>query len=119
MRHDPFDLKQQESLKEERKLQEKIDRESEEADLKWLCASKRGRRVVWRLLEQSGVFHLSFDPNALKMAFNEGNRNFGNRMLAMLQSVAPEHYITMTKESNERRESDARKQQRGRDLDEL
>lgn len=119
MRHDPFDLKQQEAIKEERLLQEKIDRENEESDLKWLCSSKRGRRVVWRLLEQSGVFHLSFDPNALKMAFNEGNRNFGNRTLAMIQSVCPEHYLTMTKEYNERRDSDARKQQRGRDADEL
>lgn len=112
MRHDPFDLKQQEEDKKSKELQEKIERESEESDLKWICSSKRGRRIVWRLLDQSGVFRLSFDPNALKMAFNEGNRNFGNRTLAMIQAICPEHYITMTKEQNERRESDdARKQQ--------
>lgn len=106
MKHDPFDLKQQELEYEARKLQGRFDRENEESDLKWLCATKRGRRIVWRLLEQSGVFRLSFDPNALKMAFAEGNRNYGNRILAMLQTVAPESYITMTKEANERRESD-------------
>jgi len=106
MKHDPFDLKQQELEQEKRKLRDRLDRDNEEGDLKWLCATKRGRRIVWRLLEQSGVFRLSFDPNALKMAFAEGNRNYGNRILAMLQSVAPEAYITMTKEANERRESD-------------
>jgi len=71
---DPIDLKGQERAKAEREVREKIARENEEADLKWLMGSKRGRRVVWRLLDQSGVFRLSFNTNSMQMAFAEGNR---------------------------------------------
>jgi len=49
---DPIDLKGQERAKAEREVREKIARENEEADLKWLMGSKRVRRVVWRLLDQ-------------------------------------------------------------------
>ena len=62
---DPIDLKGQERAKAEREVREKVARENEEADLKWLMGSKRGRRVVWRLLDQSGVFRLSFNTNSI------------------------------------------------------
>ena len=35
--------------------------------------SKRGRRIVWRFLERAGVYRLSFNTNAMAMAFAEGN----------------------------------------------
>ena len=79
-------------------LRNTLARDTEAADLKWLMGSKRGRRVVWRLLDTAGVFRLSFNTNALQMAFNEGNRNYGNRTLAQLQAVCPDLYALMAKE---------------------
>jgi hypothetical protein len=100
---DPIDLRGQERAKSDKDVREKIARENEEADIKWLMGSKRGRRVVWRLMDQSGVFRLSFNTNSMQMAFAEGNRNFGNRMLAMIHSLCPELYPQMVKEqSNDR-----------------
>lgn len=104
--YDPLDLKGQEKQKGERKATAKIDRENEEADIKWLMSSKRGRRVVWRLLEQAGVFRLSFNTNAMAMSFAEGNRNYGLQILGLIHSLCPELYPTMIKEQNNVRDAD-------------
>lgn len=99
MSYDPLDTRGQERAKADADLRVKLARESEEADLKWLMGSKRGRRIVWRLLEQAGVFRLSFNTNAMQMAFAEGNRSFGNRTLAMIHALTPELYPVMVKEA--------------------
>ena len=99
--YDPLDLRGQEFAKADRELREKLAQENEAADVKWLMSNKRGRRVIWRLLDQSGVFKLSFNTNAMAMAFAEGNRNYGNRMLSMIHSLCPELYPTMVKEANQ------------------
>ena len=105
--YDPLDLRGQEKTEADKKLRDKLLRENEEGDLKWLMSSKRGRRVIWRLLDQSGVFRLSFNTNSMMMAFNEGNRNYGNRTLAMIHSLCPELYPTMVKENtNDQRIAD-------------
>ena len=78
--HDPLDLRSQEREKEDRETRDRLERENEEADIKWLMSSKKGRRVMWRLLDQAGVFKLSFNTNAMTMAFAEGNRNYETLM---------------------------------------
>ena len=103
---DPTEIRQQERTKAQNDLRAKLERESEAEDLKWLMGSKRGRRIVWRLLEQSGVFRLSFNTNAMAMAFAEGNRNFGNRTQALIHTHCPELYPTMIKEANHERNLD-------------
>lgn len=97
--YDPTDLRGQEATKAERQAKERLAKEVEDGDLKWLMGSRRGRRIVWRLLEQAGVFRLSFNTNAMSMAFAEGNRNFGNRTLAQIHSLCPELYPVMVKEN--------------------
>lgn len=104
--HDPLDLRGQEREKEDKNLRARLERENEEADLKWLMSSKRGRRVIWRLMDQAGVFRLSFNTNAMQMAFSEGNRNFGNRILAMIHTLCPELYPVMVKEQQNDRNAD-------------
>ena len=107
MSYDPLDARSQERTKADRDTQSKLARETEESDLKWLMGSKRGRRMVWRLLDQSGVFRLSFNTNSMTMAFNEGQRNFGNRTLAQIHALCPELYPVMVKEAaNERNNLD-------------
>ena len=104
--YDPLDLRGQERTESDKKLRDRLSRETEEGDLKWLMSSKRGRRVVWRLLDQSGVFRLSFNTNAMQMAFAEGNRNFGNRTLSLIHSHCPELYPQMVKEQKDDRIAD-------------
>lgn len=104
---DPLDTQAQERAKASKAARDKLVRDQEADDLKWLMGSRRGRRILWRLLEQSGVFRLSFNTNAMQMAFAEGNRNFGNRTLGLIHSATPELYPTMVKENaNERHPDD-------------
>lgn len=102
----PLDTRAQERSKADREVQARLDQETEAADLRWLMGNKRGRRIVWRLLDQSGVYRLSFNTNSMQMAFAEGNRNFGNRILALIHTHCPELYPTMVREANERNHDD-------------
>jgi hypothetical protein len=74
---------------------------TEVEDIKWLMSSKRGRRIVRRLLEHAGVHRLSFHTNALQMAFNEGNRNLGNRLLAQVTQHCPDRYLDLLNEDKD------------------
>lgn len=97
--YDPTDIRGQERTRSEEDQRNKLAKDTEESDLKWLLGSKRGRRIVWRLLEQAGTFRLSFNTNAMQMAFAEGNRNSGNRLLAIIHAQCPELYPVMVKEN--------------------
>lgn len=97
--HDPTDIRSQERAKAETDTRNKLARDTEESDIKWMLGNKRGRRILWRILERSGVFRMSFNTNALQMAFNEGQRNYGNYVLAQIHATAPEMYAVMVAES--------------------
>lgn len=96
--HDPFDLDAPDRERATRDERTQNTLRTEADDLKWMMSSKRGRRIIWRLLEQSGVYRLSFSQNAMTMAFNEGNRNFGLALLSKLHELSPDSYSTMVQE---------------------
>lgn len=77
---------------------EKMANETAIADFKWLMSDVRGRRIVWRQLGESGVFASSYHPTAMQMAFNEGKRNDGIKLLAKVHEHCPDLYSTMMKE---------------------
>lgn len=105
--YDPLDIKGQERAQTDRELRDRLARENEEEDIKWLMSDKRGRRVLWRLMDQAGVFRSSFNTNAMAMAFAEGNRNYGLRLLSTIHSCCPKQYPVMMKENtNERTNND-------------
>lgn len=104
--YDPLDIRGQQSTKEARDLRDRLATENEQADLKWLMGSKRGRRIVWRQLDRAGVFRLSFNTNAMAMAFAEGNRNEGLRTLSQIHALCPELYPVMVKEQTNERNAD-------------
>lgn len=97
--YDPIDTRGQEVDKAEAAERKRIVQANEDDDFKWLMSNKRGRRIVWRLLEQAGVFRISFSQNSMQMAFNEGGRNYGNKILAQIHLLCPELYPAMQKES--------------------
>ena len=47
--YDPTDIRSQERAKADTDLRNRLAKDTEESDLKWLMGSKRGRRIVWRL----------------------------------------------------------------------
>jgi hypothetical protein len=102
--YDPTDLPKQQADKREEDARKRVARQQEIGDLKWLMSSPRGRRFVWRLLDLSGPFRLSFDTNAMKMAFQEGNRNMGNQLLNEVMNLCPELYPVMVKEQRNDRD---------------
>jgi hypothetical protein len=105
--YDPLDVRGQERSKEAQVLRDRLAAENEQADLKWLMGSKRGRRIVWRQLDRAGVFRLSFNTNAMTMAFAEGNRNEGLRTISQIHALCPELYPVMVKEqTNDNRNAD-------------
>lgn len=104
--YDPTDIHSQARAKADSDQRRRLSKDTEEGDLKWLMGSKRGRRILWRQLDRAGVFRLSFNTNAMAMAFAEGNRNEGLRILSQIHAVCPELYPVMVREANEQRNLD-------------
>lgn len=103
---DPLDLRGQEQAAEANRRREQLAKQTEDDDIKWLMGRKQGRRIIWRLLDRSGVFRSSFNTNSMQMAFAEGGRNEGLRTLAQIHRLCPELYPVMMKEATNDRPSD-------------
>ena len=99
---DPTDIEEQQARRREEQQRLRVLAQQESDDLKWLMNAKRGRRVMHRLLERAGVFQLSFNTNAMTMAFNEGRRNEGLALTHKLMAACPEQWALMIKENAER-----------------
>lgn len=103
---DPTDLVGQAQARSEAELKRRHAAKDEEDELKWVMSSKHGRRFVWRLLSSAGVYRSSFSTNAMQMAFNEGARDYGNRLLERLNLLVPEMYDKMQNEARNGRPDD-------------
>ncbi|WP_443696441.1 Bbp19 family protein [Pseudomonas sp.] len=101
MELDPLDLQAAEDRKKQRQEAAQLEVLRNAEDIKWLLSSKRGRRIVFRLLQDAGVYRSSFNTNALQMSFNEGNRNAGLMLLAVITEHASERYAEMIEESKQ------------------
>jgi hypothetical protein len=99
MVHDPFEPEVDATTAQSERARQLTALEV--SDLLWLMGSKRGRRIVWRLLEEAGVFRTSFNTNSLLMAFAEGTRNYGLRVLGLIHTHCPELYAPMLKEQRD------------------
>jgi hypothetical protein len=99
--YDPTDLRGHDKDRQEAEARKRGVRETEIKDIKWLMSSPRGRRIMWRLIALAGTFQLSFDKNAMQMAFNEGNRNLGNQLFNEVMTLCPELYPVMEKEQQD------------------
>lgn len=95
---DPLNLHEQERADAERRERDKLAATNADNDLKWLMDQKRGRRIVWRQLEATGIYRSSFNHSGSVMAFNEGARNVGLKLLADVTRVSPHGYALMIEE---------------------
>ncbi len=99
---DPNDIEELEARRREEQQRLRVLVLQENDDLKWLMNAKRGRRIMHRLLARAGVFQLSFNTNAMTMAFNEGRRNEGLALTQKLMAACPEQWALMIKENAEK-----------------
>ena len=97
--NDPTDIEAQEAQRREEQQRLHLLAQQEKDDLKWLMNAKRGRRFMHRVLARAGVFQLSFNTNAMTMAFNEGRRNEGLSLTNKLMAACPEQWAQMLKEN--------------------
>lgn len=116
--HNPLDIAGQERTAAEHAEEERRQRDQEVNDLCKVMGSKEGRRFMWRLLSEAGVYRLSFDTDIAQMSFNEGNRNAGLKHLNDIMGFCPHLHALMlseqkeAKERNEQRIADRRNKQR-------
>jgi len=95
---DPTDLVALEQAKRTEEDRAKTIQSQEVEDFKWLMSTKRGRRMVLRLLDETGVFRTSYDGATNQTMFNEGQRNVGLRYMAKLTEHTPEQFAAMITE---------------------
>lgn len=97
--YDPTNEQQQGEAHEESAKVARLRRLEEIGDIRWLMSEERGRRLVWRLLAMTGVYRSSFNSSGSVMAFNEGQRNIGLKLVADIHEACPEQYTRMRKEA--------------------
>lgn len=93
------DLDQDPAAQAEAKAQA-AKRDLELGDLRYVLGSKQGRRVVWRLLSEFGVFRTPHVIGALSEdnAFRAGFQSAGLKLLVEVNQAAPEQYLKMQQE---------------------
>lgn len=96
----PTDLLAVEAAETARKADTRRVADEAADDFRWLMSDKRGRRIVARLLADTGVFRCSFTGNS-ETYFREGERNVGLRLLAQVNDLTPELYPTMLREQRQ------------------
>lgn len=67
-----------------------------------LMAGMAGRRWMLEKLEECHIFATSFSRDEGTMAFMEGERSIGLKLLNDIMRSCPDHYILMMRERNER-----------------
>ena len=90
---DEIEEKNKESRKE---YSRRRDREVD--DLRKVLKMPEGRRFVYKMLCECGVFKASFSLNSMTTSFNEGKRDIGLALLAELDLAEPQVYSQMLKE---------------------
>jgi len=101
---DPLVLQRQEREAESEELVAREKRRRELDDLRWLMAHPQGRRIVSRLLEETGVNRTSFNHSGSVMAFNEGRRQIGLFLTAEVLEASADGYMKLLKEYQGKRD---------------
>lgn len=95
---DPTDLNRLEREADAEEAGARELRRKELEDLRWWLGHPQGRRIVNRLLEQTGVYRSSFNHSGSVMAFQEGKRDIGLFLTSELLEASPDGYMKVLKE---------------------
>lgn len=89
------------------RLREAFSDRSFFADLREVLALPAGRRILWWVLEEAGIYRSSFTGNNTTF-YNEGMRQVGLLLLGKIVEAKPEAMIQMMTEAKKREENDER-----------
>lgn len=92
------DFEDEESQVEEIERKQLLALEQLEDGIRFVLESEKGRRVMWWLLAECGVFRTSMTGNSMTY-FNEGKRDIGLRLMDRIMSLRPDMYSEMYRES--------------------
>ena len=96
----------EDALKQTLDLRAKRLQEREQGDIRKVLSLPEGRRFVWKLMSDAGVFRSSFTGNS-QTFFNEGQRNMGLVILNQVMGAKPEAFTQMQAEAaSEKRQHD-------------
>lgn len=92
--------------KEERAAAERVDAEQRARrerlqradDMRAVMGTVSGRRFIWRLLNEAGLFSSSYTGEAISGAYGEGKRAVAVKLMADLQAESKDAYVTMVAE---------------------
>lgn len=98
---DPAEVKKQKESAEDLERTTKLRL----SDMRKILSLPEGRRYVWEELKRSGVFTLSFSPNASQTAYNEGQRSLGISLLADVELAKPGSFHQMFSEEMSKKNS--------------
>ncbi|MCJ7050770.1 MULTISPECIES: hypothetical protein [Klebsiella pneumoniae complex] len=92
---------EREELAADELKKQQLRRENELNDLRLICETEYGRRFIWRLIEQAGVWRTTYTGEALSAAFAEGKRNTGLKVFSDVMEACPDQYLAMAGEARE------------------
>ncbi len=84
--------------REDAEQRSKLERLQRADDMRTVMGTTEGRRFVWRLLNEAGLFSSSYTGEAISGAFSEGKRAFAVRLMADLQLESRDAYVRMVAE---------------------
>jgi hypothetical protein len=88
---------------DEARLRDKAARASEIDEVRYLMSDPRGRSLVKRFLEATGVDRaLTFQPNAMLLAHDVGVQKIGHWLLDEVRIACPEQELVMRREAAQR-----------------
>ncbi len=99
MSFDPLDLDALDTEHAAAQQQTRNDQRVAVDDMRWLMNDKRGRRFVWRLLEETQAYSSTFragDPHT--SAYLEGKRAIGLFVLDVINKHFADQYVLMLQE---------------------
>ena len=100
----PYDAGDEGQVKK-KKTKAQIHKEQNREDLKAILDMPGGRRFLWKLLEECGVYKISFIGEPYQTAFNEGKRQIGLRLIEDIFDAYPHAYTGMRVEATHRKEA--------------
>ncbi len=74
-------------------------REQNDEELRAVLSQPVGRAVIWRILQDCGIYQSSLSSEALQMAAREGRRNLGLWLMGEVHSADAQAYALMQGEA--------------------
>lgn len=105
----PYDASNRRDVKAAEKQAKLVEQQRREI-VTGIMSVVPGRSWMCDILESCHIFATSYNDIAHRMAFMEGQREVGIRLLSDIMSACPDQYVLMMRERNERNSAyDARR----------